>query len=408
VPEPGPDFLFSYADTLVAAERYEQALALADRMTVAPHRELIRGRVALESGSPEQALKHFSEGLRLWPDNAVARYFAATAAERIGDFDRAIEEYRYSIRANASATDARLRLARLYSAAGDDSSALEVIRHDSARKPHGDLKPTLLELEILARLGQTRGLPEHVVALIRPPERWARAVAALAAGTRARSGPAAAAKVVLQADRLDLTAPLNAPALSSLVRDLIDTGHAEQALALLDSALRAHPEEGEFHAAKGLALSRSGGDTAEVRAAWERTLELEPQNAVALRGLAGLEAGRGETEAALALYRRATDADPEDTAALRESAEILAAQGRRGEAERELETLLERDPYDGAAALRLAQLLQLRPEASRDEARIIVLLRAAARFGAGAEVKTEAESLLERFDPAEGLEPTPQ
>lgn len=404
VPDPGPEFLFNYADTLVAAERYEKALALADRMTVVPHRELIRGRVALQRGSPEEALKHFSEGLKLWPANAIARFFAGTAAEQIGEFDRAIEEYRYSIRADAGATDARLRLAQLYLAEGNDSSALEVIRHNIGNKPHGDLKPILLELEILARLGRGHEMPEHVAAVIRPPDVWAQAVTALAKGARARRGPAAAAKIVLKADRLDLTAPLNSPALSSLVVDLIDIGRTGEALARLDAALRAHPEAGEFHALKGLALSRSGGDTDEAHAAWERALKLDPENAVALRGLAGLEAAGGDPETALALYRRATSADPEDTVALRETAEILAAQERHHEAEQELETLLERDAYHGVAALRLAQLLQLHPEASRDEARIIVLLRGAARFGAEA----KAEKLLERLAPGGDSKPTPQ
>ena len=72
-------------------------------------------------------------GCALWPDNAVARYYAARAAERLGDFDRAIDDYRYAIRAGIDDTDARYRLARLYEAARAYALALGVARHAPAR-----------------------------------------------------------------------------------------------------------------------------------------------------------------------------------------------------------------------------------------------------------------------------------
>jgi tetratricopeptide (TPR) repeat protein len=397
LPDPGPEFMFTFADALVAAGRYDRALALADRMTLAPHRDLVRGRVALARGDPDAALRHFSEGLKLWPDNAVARYFAAIAADQLGDFDRTIEEYRYSIRADASATDARLRLARLYMALGDDGAALEVIRHDAERQASGDLRNTLLELELLARLGRGQLLPPHIMSVIQPPDVWARAVAALAGGVRVRSGPAASARTVLMADRINLTASVNAPALSSLVEDLIALGRIDAALARVDAALRVSPKSSALHALKGSALVKSGGDVEAARAAFERAIEIDADNAVALRGLAALEAKHDDAEAALALYRRATSADPEDTVALQRSSDLLASQGRPGEAERDLEALLERDHYDGAAALQLAQL-RLERDRGEDRKRTLVLLRRATRFGGGA----EADRLLAALDSGAG------
>jgi len=401
VPDPGPDFMFVYADTLVAAGHYDKALALAETMQIPSHRELVRGRVALERGDPEAALAHFAEGLRLWPANAVARYFAATAAEQLGDFDRAIEEYRYAIRADPGATDARLRLALLYRAKGDDTAALEVVRHDARQRGYDTEERALLEVELLARLDQGNSMPEHVLEVIRAPAVWGRAVAARARGMRARLGPQRSAKAVLGAARLDLTSPLNAAALESLVLDLIDLDRAGDAFARLDAALKAHPDTAAFHAIQGLALTRAHGDPEKARPAWDRAIALDPSNAAALRGLARLEAATGNTDAALGLYSRAAAADEQDTEALRESAELLAAGGQREEARAALESLLERDPYAGPDALRLARLM-LEEESGRDDRRVLVLLRGAVQFGGG----VEARELLERHSPTPGADPT--
>jgi len=389
VPDPGSEFVFVYADALIGAGRHEKALELAREMTVPAHRELIQGRVHLARGEPAQALESFTEGLRLWPNNGVARYYAALAAEGIGDFDRAIAEYRYSLRAGSGATDARLRLGRLHAAEGAYALALEALRHDVAKQP-GNLEMALLELEIAARLGTAAGtLAPRLAELVRPPAVWGRAVAALAAGTRARSGAAAAVELVRQADRLDLAQPRNAPALRVLVVDLADAGKADEALALVESVLRARPNVAAFRALLGLALARRGAATGEVRAAYERALELDPENAHALSGLARLAAEAGDAEAALSLYERAAAADPKELSPLRASAELLISLGRLEVAEQRLESLLERDPYDGGAAFALAELLERRGAKAE---RTLMLARRAVRFGGG----PEAEELLDR------------
>jgi tetratricopeptide (TPR) repeat protein len=394
-PEPGPQTLFAYAEALVMAGRYEEALALAREMTLVPHRELVRGRVHLARDEPAQALERFAEGLRLWPENAVARYFAALAAEQIGDFDRAISEYRYSIRAGAGQSDARLRLARLHVAEGALALALEALRHDVDRQP-GDLEMALLELEILARLGRSpaRSIP-HLDRLIRPTAVWGRAVAALAAGTRARSGPAAAAEFVRGADRLDLADPRNAPALRALVVDLADAGKPDEALSLAEASLRARPDVAAFHAIRGRALAGRAAAAGEVRAAYERALELEPENAHALSGLARLRAEAGDAEAALSLFERAAAADPEDASPAHAAAELLISLGRGDEAEARLEDRLEGHPFDGRAALRLAEL---GAERGAEAERTLALARRAVRFGGG----PEAVELLDRVGRSPG------
>lgn len=395
VPEPGAEFLFTYADVLVAGGRYDAALALTERMTLVPHRELVRGRVALEQGDPALALHHFGEGQKLWPNNAVSRYFTALAAERLGDFDRAIEEYRYSARADASATDARMRLARLYSSAGQDEEALHAIRHEADAEAAVDpLGYVLFEIELMARVGRANQLPERLLAQVRPPAVWPEAIAAIARGARVNRGPEASLRVVEQADRLDANDPRNVAALRSVVGDLIALGRVDEAVARTEAALEARPDAGVFHALHSFALEQAGGDAAAIRAGWERAVEADGDDAFALRGLAAMERAEGRSEEALALLARAVEADSSDTEALRESAEIHAEAGRHADEERLLLALLERDPYDGSAALRLAQLMLEREGGGSDPA-VLLQLRRAERFGQ----KDEATRLLARVDP---------
>jgi len=377
---PSPDLVFAYADALVMAGRHDEALEVARGMELPAHRDLVYGRAFLAQGRPAEALEHFGAGLRLWPNNAIARYYAALAAEGVGDFDRAISEYRYSIRADSAATDARLRLARLHEAEGAYDLALAAATHRTTRAPVDlDLETELLALRLAARLGRIEEMRASLARLADRPGVWGRAVAALAEGVRGRLGPAAAAQAVREAQRLDLVDPRNEEALRALVAHLGEAGDPDAALTYVEAALAAHPDAAVFHEIRGLALERRGSPGEEVRAAYQRAVELDPDHAPALAGLGRLAA---DPEEALALYARAAAADPDDPAPLRASAELLVSIGRRDEAEQRLAELLEAHPYDAAAAARLAEL-RLEREAETD--RTLELARRAARFGGGPE-----------------------
>ena len=120
--------------------------------------EVIRARVAQERSQPAEALEHFDETFRLWPDNPWARYHSALAAETLGDFDRASDDYRYAIRISPGATDARVRLARIHQAEGRPRDALHMllIRAD-AGMPLDD-EGQLLAMELWARAGMDEQL----------------------------------------------------------------------------------------------------------------------------------------------------------------------------------------------------------------------------------------------------------
>jgi tetratricopeptide (TPR) repeat protein len=373
-----PDLEFALADVLIQAGEPDRALALAETMSAAAYRDLVRGRVALERGAPEEALEHFTSGLRLWPDNAVARYYAALAAERLGDFERAIEEYRYSMRADPELTDARLRLARMHVAERQLRLALSALQRSGGTAPH-DVEADLLHVELQARSGMIAGLPNPLPASLEDPVHWGRVAGAVGRGLRDRFGEKIALDFLLQVEHLDWTAPHNA----AVLRLLLDL-HASQdrdvaeAETMIRVALERHPDSAALHAVRARHLERRGAPAAEIDAAYARALELDPANAHALQDAARRAEQQGSAAAALDLWLRAAEADPEASEAVRTAAQGLVEAGRDEEAVARLDALLEVLPHDADAAMQRASLLLAK---SPQDARALELAQRSVRFG---------------------------
>jgi len=382
--DPRPELRFQHADTLVMAGDLAKARELAAAFSVPAHRELVEARALMIEGRLEESLARFDAGLLLWPDNAVAHYYAARVAERLGNFDRAIDEYRYSIRSGVAASNARFRLARLHEAEGAFEEAISAARHSTANAPI-DPEAERVALRIAARIDRLADFEPALRWHAAQPEHRGPAVAAMAQGVRDRSGPAAAARFVRERTPLDLRDPRNADALRELVISLAAAGDAKGALATVDASLAAQPDVAVFHGLRGLVLASSGAGAAAVRAAYERALALDAKHAPALLGLAKLAAASGENDEAEALFARAAetqkDAQLGDPEPWRAWAEWLVSRGRKDEAATRLEALLEHVPYDAAAALRLSALRAEQPDGGEQA---LALARRAVRFGGGA------------------------
>jgi tetratricopeptide (TPR) repeat protein len=375
-PDPPSMLRFAYADTLVQAERFEQALEVAARIEQESLRDLIRGRVLLGQGDPKGALAAFEAGIRLWPNNPASRFLAGQAAERAGDFERAVSEYRESIRAGAAQTEAGLALAELQAARGDHPGALDGLRHYVNTHPE-DPQGYLVTIRIARGAGERRVVSEGLARLAALPGQAARARAEEATLVAADDGPARAVEL-LEGSGLDLTDPAHAPALRVLLAQLAALGEHARAERRLAAALAAHPEAAVFHELRARALLAAGAPRDSVRQAFGRALELDPKHAPALVGLAEQSAAAGEREAAVALYDRAAQADPRDPAPPLAAARLLLAAGQAREAEGRLERILERHPREAGAAQELARSTAGRGEIERalDLAARAVWLRA--------------------------------
>ena len=385
---PSPELRFVAADALLLAQRLEDALAAGEALPLPAHRDLIVGRVLYERRELEEALARIDASLRLWPENPGARYYAALAAERLGYFDRAIDEYRYSIRAQASATDARYRLAMLHEAEGRAELAVAAASSAGAQE---SIDPDAILVAIRAASGgdhQDR-VKDLLSTLRGEADLQARGLAALAEGTRRSRGSEAAAELLWTAKNLNLSHPAN----SELLRRLVvyqgtnsESPRAERAIA---AGLENHPEFADFHEIRGLRLELAAASEAEVRGAFEKALEIDPGHEHALLGLARIEGANGRVDEALALLDRAAGASPESDAPLRAKAELLTASGAAAGTERALEELLHVNPYDGSAA---ASLAALRRERGVIDDRTKELERRAVRFGRMGKPNDEVDS----------------
>jgi tetratricopeptide (TPR) repeat protein len=360
--EPPESLLFAYADTLVQAEQFDKARSIVMKFEESALRDLIIGRILLGQGDPAGALVSFEAGILLWPNNPAGRFLAGQAAERIGDFDRALSEYRESMRANPARSSAALELAELYSLRGRHSEAIEATKRHMQSNP-GDTHGLIVTIRVAHRARRFGIASESLERLSKISEQEGTAVAERAL-LLAESGPDGATPAVnaVEASDVDLTDPVNAAALRVLLTYLVELGEHEKAAKRIDSALSAHPEAAVFHELNGRVLSAAGTPPEKAREAFDRALELDPKHAEALIGLAELSAQAGEVDVALTLYDRAADLDSKDPAAALAAVSLVVGADRTADAQERFEAVLATHPREADAAIGLARILAERWE----------------------------------------------
>ena len=354
--DPAPMLRFAYIDTLIQAERFEDARRELDTIEQENMRDLLEGRLLLATGDPEGALRAFESGIRLWPNNAGARFLAGQAAEQIGDFDRAIEEYRDALRRRGEqgATEAALYLARILSAKGAYQASF-VNLQTALQWFSKNTEAVLLMIRVADELAQPKLVAGGMARLVENGYA-AEAMAMQVAITANRLGRQAAIDWAVVSG-LDLTDPLNATALRALLDEYSALAQHDAAKAQVDAALESHPDAATFHSLRASVLLAAGGSVEEARGSYERALELDAEHAWALAGMAELVAGEGARDKAIALYDRASAADPDETEYERAAIALLQAAGRTEDAEARLAALVVRNPRDARAAFALAKSL---------------------------------------------------
>jgi tetratricopeptide (TPR) repeat protein len=378
----GRQRILAHAELLALAGENARALDLAEELGDHFFRHMIYARVSLNERKPAEALEHLDELLEQWPGNAGAHYYAGRAAERIGDWTRAVDAYRNSIRAGAQQTDSGLKLAQLHLAEGKYQEAFVAVQHHLKEHPR-DLEAALLGIEISTWLSAQQ--LRVSMRLLKDEGAWARVAVVLARATAERRDAEAAIELLRADRRIDLEDPRDAEALEALALYLVDVGRTDEALAMVERVLAQHPDEARLH---WIVSRLTGGPRSQD--ALERALALAPRLEPASVAMAYRRAEAGEVEAAVELLESLTDASPER---LLDLAQVLAAAGRTAEAEARLEDMLWERPHHAEAALQLA-LLRLE-RAAGAEPRTLELAQRAVRFRGGADAYRVLAEVLE-------------
>ncbi len=346
---------FTQADLLIDLGEMDRAEEIARSLDEPTYAKLLRGRMLLVKGDAEGALALFEQGTRAWPNNAGARYLAGIAALRLGDFERAASELREAIRVDVKATEASRVLARLHYQRGHYADAVRFSRM-AVRRRGSDLSEVLtIAARSFTSLEQYENARSAIEALGRLPGREAASVVELAELERRSSGPAAAVRAI-DASGLDLTDPSNAVVLRQLAEQLFAADRASDALTRIDAVVAKSPDAADFHAIRGSTLLRLGR-AADARAAFERALELDPENGMSYAGLATVVASQDDRKRAVELFDKAAELEPEQDDFRFAAAQLTRDAGDVEEAERRLRDLVRRSPGHAGARNNLAWML---------------------------------------------------
>lgn len=125
-----------------------------------------------------------------------------------------------------------------------------------------------------------------------------------------------------------------------------------------ERALQLAPQLSQAHLARGTVLERLDGDLLNAELEYRQAVALAPQDATAIRRLAGLQLNLGQYDAGMAGLRHATEVDPVSGAAWQNLGLGLLASGRDREAETAMRKALDLNPqapgYRGLLAIILA------------------------------------------------------
>jgi tetratricopeptide (TPR) repeat protein len=379
--EPTDALRFVQADLLIDLDQLDRAETVAREIKEPTYATLIRGRIQLERGDAQAALASFEQGIRNWPNNAGARYLAGLAAQKLGDYDRAIAELREAMRIDNPGTDAARVLARIHYQRGEWRDAIKAASA-ALRRPGGKTPDALIvavrSFVATRQWGEARTAAERLIQL---PDSKALGIAELAGVDRAAKGPDAAIAVIRKSG-LDLTDPANEVVLRALVENSFAAGKGASALTAVDAALAKHGDLASLHELRGYTLGRLDRID-EAKAEFEKALQLDANNAAATGALATLRGRQGDRAGAIELYDAAARLSEPPEPYSYQAAQLVLASGDAAGAEARLRELVRKDPGNVGARNDLAWLLA---EKGADLDTALALAEAAKRIDASADV----------------------
>ncbi len=350
-----PSLRFTLADLLIEEGNYDRALSIAESLEEPSYRAMIRGAVLLQQGDAAAALELLDSGLRLYPNNAGARYLAGQAALATGEVERAMAEFREAIRVSETETDAALRLAEFYFHEGEYLNAVAFADRHIAKRPYVDPSAHIISARsslIVGNYERAEGTLSNL--RLRAPTQPT-SFLEFAQLRRISEGPEAALQVLLEGD-FDLTEPDNSAMLRAVAQDYLSLGKGANALALIDEALAANPDWPDFHDLRGRVLL-SLDNQAEAEAAFSQALNLDPKFPPSLEARGSQALWSGDLANALAYFEKAAQAEPSNAQYVYLQAQIRYAQAASELAESLFRRALELDPGHVGANNDLAWLL---------------------------------------------------
>jgi len=350
-----------------APPTYFEALSGALNRGWAPLRGLIRDGVKyVDLPLPEL--------YDLRADPHETRNLAAQQPQRLAQMRALVPPWGGAVERSAEDADARARLRGLGYVAGAPAPAGRAYSEDDDPKRLIALDALLQDAAARYMEGDLRGALEHCRELVRRRPDMALGWLQLAQLERESANLTAAIDALRRALAL---APADTMARALLGSTLTQAGHAGEAVALLEPAVRGGEADPDVLTAYGLALARlrrfdeaqtlferaraadptnaqaavelgtvhmMADDRARARAAFEDALRLNPRAARAHSALAFLAAEEGRVDEAMGRWRSAVALDGRESEKLLALAALLLQRGREDEARAYLRFFVEAAP----------------------------------------------------------------
>jgi tetratricopeptide (TPR) repeat protein len=303
-----PALRFALATTLIDEGEIERAREIEAEINEPAYKNLLKGAILLAEGDTAGALKNFDAGLRLWPNNAIARYMAGYAASRLGDSERAISEFREAVRVADGETDAALRLAEIHYNLGQYKPALQFAERHYRSRSYVDPKAHIIATRSALALGEVERARATLKNLQARDAKSPAPYVELAAIERSQNGAKAALAVVLESN-IDLTSPDNATALRAVAGDYVELGQRDKALELASAAVQAHPDSAVLLVLKAQILL-DGDSIVDAEKLIAQAIAADSSYAPAYEARGMIASNAGDPDAAIASFEKAADADP--------------------------------------------------------------------------------------------------
>ena len=382
-PPAAPDDL-ARAEALLARKDYAAAEALlreilrAEPRSVQAHGNLALALMPQGGAKTREAVDEGRLAAALAPETPEARYIYGLTLRAAGRPADAVREFAKASSLAPDALGPLDALAEAYAAGGDDR-AIAAYERLLTLQPARSRYPLSLAGYLWA-VGQTeRGNAAASAGLQKFPGDGA-LHAAYGKALFEQQRFADAAKELARARTLGVR---DAETLAVLGDSLAQAGRADEARAVLEDAVREHPDSAPLHLALGrVELSR--GEPEPARSELARAAELAPQDAGIRLQLGRAEEAVGRLDEAEASYRRALELSPNLASPRYALGRLLVRRGRREEGEKEL----------GVYRAQYAKAARAQSEAEERRGEILLAESELAR-GQTAEALTRLEALPE-------------
>lgn len=336
-------------------ELMDEARAIIDQVlaedTTSAEGLFVLGKYEIAGENLDAGIEALRGALDARPEWPQAHLVLGSALLLRGELQRARAELARAVELDPGFVEARRLLVKVHADLGEHEYAIENGERYLRARPEDD-GTRIIVAQSMVRLGKVA----EAIALVEAIPEERRTVDVLFALGRlrlARGQLDSARATLLKADALR---PSNARILATLLGIDVEQGKLSHSIKRVNDALAAHPEDAALWELKGV-VSLHAGDRVGAEEAFEKSIELDPNNLAAYQHLAGLYAGTGRIEQTIGLYEQAIERQPENAAAHHFLGVLYETTGKTAAAREQYELALRYDSSLGESKNNLAYLL---------------------------------------------------